>query len=173
MYHGWLNVDKPENVSSADVIRILRKIFLMKKIGHAGTLDPMATGVLPIAFGEATKTIRFAQDLIKGYVFTVKFGSSTDSLDRLGNITDTTSIIPSLSQLHEVIPKFRGTIEQTPPKFSAIKINGVRAYKMARRGEEVKLQKRSVVIKELELIKYVESSYEAHFRVICSKGNLC
>lgn len=170
MYHGWLNIDKPMGATSADIVSILRKVFSMRKIGHAGTLDPMATGVLPLAFGEATKTIRFMQDMQKEYYFTLKFGSRTDSFDRTGEIIETSEKLPSIDRIYKVLPQFIGDVVQIPPKFSAIKVGGVRAYKRARYGEEVKLEPRQIKVYELELLDYNEEQYEAKFRVLCSKG---
>jgi tRNA pseudouridine55 synthase len=170
MYHGWLNLDKPEGMTSADMVSVMRKVFSMKKIGHAGTLDPMATGVLPLAFGEATKTVRFMQNLNKEYYFTVKFGEATDSFDRLGKVIQVTDSVPSFNQIQYVLKFFTGEIDQVPPKFSAIMVDGVRAYKKARQGEDLQLNSRKVKIFELELLNFSEDVAEAEFRVLCSKG---
>lgn len=170
MYHGWLNIDKPIGATSADMVSILRKVFSMRKIGHAGTLDPMATGVLPLACGEATKTIRFMQDLEKEYCFTLKFGASTDSFDRTGEVVETTNNMPSEEQIFSVLPRFIGDIMQVPPKFSAIKVGGVRAYKRARHGEDVKLEPRQIKVYALALEAFDRDKCEAIFRVLCSKG---
>lgn len=170
MYHGWLNIDKPIGFSSAKVVSILRKVLSMKKIGHAGTLDPMATGVLPVACGEATKTVKFMQDLKKEYIFTVKFGVATDSFDKLGDVVEETKVVPTVNQIKNILSEFTGEIQQIPPKFSAIKIDGVRAYEKARKGEDIKLTPRKVNIYELELLNYTKNFSEAEFRVLCSKG---
>ena len=166
--HGWLNIDKPQGLSSSTVVTIIRKLLAVKKVGHAGTLDPMATGVLPIAVGEATKTVRFIQDNVKEYEFTVKFGSSTDSFDQLGQVTATTANLPTKQQILDAIPSFLGEISQIPPVYAAIKIDGVRAYKKARAGEEVIMPSRIVHIDKLELLSFDNES--AQFRTQCSKG---
>ncbi|MBP9792023.1 MAG: tRNA pseudouridine(55) synthase TruB [Rickettsiales bacterium] len=170
MYHGWLNVDKPEGMTSADMVSVMRRVFSMKKIGHAGTLDPMATGVLPLAFGEATKTVRFMQELNKEYYFTVKFGAATDSFDRLGKVTKITESVPSFDLIQDILKFFIGEIDQVPPKFSAIMVNGVRAYKKARQGEDLQLSSRKIRIFELDLLSFSADVVEAEFRVVCSKG---
>lgn len=167
--NGWLIIDKPAGMGSTDVVNITRRLLNANKNGHTGTLDPFATGVLPIAFGEATKLISFVMDGKKEYVFTLKFGEATATDDTEGKITAVSSNIPSKEQILTILPDFTGTIEQTPPAYSAIKINGERAYKLAREGKEVAIEPRKVEIYELELLEQLESDLYK-FRVCCSKG---
>ena len=126
--HGWLIIDKQEGIGSTDVVNQTRRLLNANKNGHTGTLDPFATGVLPIAFGEATKLIPYVTDGDKEYEFTLKFGTTTDTLDLTGNITQTNGKIPSKEEILNVLPEFIGHITQIPPAYSAIKINGQRAY---------------------------------------------
>lgn len=167
--NGWLIIDKPAGMGSTDVVNTTRRLLNANKNGHTGTLDPFATGVLPIAFGEATKLISFVMDGKKEYVFTLKFGEATATDDTEGKITAVSSNIPSKEQILTILPDFTGTIEQTPPAYSAIKINGERAYKLAREGKEVAIEPRKVEIYELELLEQLESDLYK-FRVCCSKG---
>ena len=167
--NGWLIIDKPQGLTSTDVVNQTRRLFDANKNGHAGTLDPFATGVLPIAFGEATKLIPFVMDGNKIYEFTLKFGSSTNTDDLEGTPVQTGGRIPSKQQILDVLPSFLGQFEQTPPPYSAIKINGERAYKLAREGKDVDISPRLVTIQSLELLD--QSSPDAYtFRVECSKG---
>jgi tRNA pseudouridine55 synthase len=172
--NGWLNIDKPVGVSSTFITNKLKRILNPKKIGHAGTLDPAASGILPIALGEATKTIEYTQDAKKAYQFTVKFGETTDTLDSEGKIIEKNDILPKLKDLENVIPEFIGKIKQTPPAFSAIKINGQRAYDLARKGEEFEIKQREIEIYSLKLLKHKtdDNQYvtEATFEAQCSKG---
>lgn len=167
--NGWLIVDKPEGVSSTQVVNQTRRLLNAKKNGHTGTLDPFATGVLPIAFGEATKLISFVMDGNKEYEFVLKFGETTDTLDYTGNIVEEGGRVPTKDEIKEVIPFFVGTIEQVPPMYSAIKINGKRAYDLARRGEIADIPVRKVEIYRLEMVEFVTSE-SVKFRVLCSKG---
>ena len=167
--NGWLIINKPRDVGSTDVVNLTRRLLNANKNGHAGTLDPFATGVLPIAFGEATKLIPFVTDGKKEYEFILKFGIQTNTDDTEGEVVNTSEIIPSKEQILSVLPKFLGTIEQTPPAYSAIKINGQRAYKLARAGKEVNVPSRMVEIDYLELLEQVSES-EYKFKVGCSKG---
>jgi tRNA pseudouridine55 synthase len=166
--NGWLILDKPVGVTSTHAVSRLKRIFNAKKAGHAGTLDPLASGILPVAFGEATKTVPFVQDGEKAYRFTVRWGAETDSDDSEGAITRTSDERPAPDQIAALLPRFIGTIMQTPPAYSAIKINGERAYDLARDGEEVNLAPRPVTIHALDLVRTDEN--EAVLEAQCGKG---
>ena len=166
--NGWLIVDKPQSMGSTQVVNLTRRIFNAKKNGHAGTLDPFATGVLPIAFGEATKLIDFITDGEKEYEFTLRFGTETDTADCTGVITNSGGRIPSSDDIIKVLPQFVGTIMQVPPVYSAIKINGKRAYALARQGKNVLIPERKVDIYDLQFLSFKNDS--ADFFVRCSKG---
>ncbi|MCS5596016.1 MAG: tRNA pseudouridine(55) synthase TruB [Alphaproteobacteria bacterium] len=165
---GWLNINKPYDVTSTDVVRILKRILKPQKIGHAGTLDPLATGILPIALGEATKTIPFIQDAEKIYGFTTRWGEQRSTDDLEGDVIAESDARPSRADIEALLPQFIGTITQTPPKFSAIKINGERAYDLARDGEEFEVPSREVEIYDLKIISH--SDDETAFEVCCGKG---
>ncbi|MGH1455294.1 MAG: tRNA pseudouridine(55) synthase TruB [Alphaproteobacteria bacterium] len=165
---GWVNLNKPYGMTSTQAIGKLRRILNAQKIGHAGTLDPLATGVLPIALGEATKTIPFVQDDIKVYRFTVTWGESRDTDDMEGKILETSDTRPTQKDIENALPKFMGEIDQIPPLFSAIKVNGKRAYDMARNGEIPDLKSRKVQIDELTLLESRDN--EADFEMVCGKG---
>lgn len=167
--NGWLIIDKPRDIGSTEVVNQTRRLLNANKNGHTGTLDPFATGVLPIAFGEATKLIPFIADGDKEYEFILKFGIATNTDDTEGEIVDTSDYIPSQTQITAILPQFIGTITQTPPAFSAIKINGQRAYALARKGENVQIPPRNVKIYALELLEQL-STDSFRFRVACSKG---
>ena len=166
--NGWLILDKPVGVTSTHAVSRLKRIFNARKAGHAGTLDPLASGILPVAFGEATKTVPFVQDGEKAYRFTVRWGAETDSDDSEGAITRTSEERPAPDQIVALLPRFIGTIMQTPPAYSAIKINGERAYDLARDGEEVNLAPRPVTIHALDLVRADEN--EAVLEAQCGKG---
>ena len=166
--NGWLILDKPDGVTSTHAVSRLTRIFNARKAGHAGTLDPLASGILPVAFGEATKTVPFVQDGEKAYRFTVRWGAETDSDDSEGAITRTSEERPAPDQIVALLPRFIGTIMQTPPAYSAIKINGERAYDLARDGEEVNLAPRPVTIHALDLVRADEN--EAVLEAQCGKG---
>ncbi len=166
--NGWLILDKPVGVTSTHAVSRLKRLFNAKKAGHAGTLDPLASGVLPVAFGEATKTVPFVQDGRKAYRFTVRWGAETDSDDSDGTVTRTSELRPTVDQIAALLPEFIGVILQTPPAFSAIKIDGERAYDIARDGEEVVLQPRQVTIHALDLVR--ADADEAVFEAHCGKG---
>ena len=165
---GWINLDKPVGMSSTQAVSKVRGIFNAQKAGHAGTLDPLATGVLPIALGEATKTVPYVQEDIKGYAFDLKWGQATNTDDAEGEVIEETPLFPSQQQLENILPDFTGLITQIPPKFSAIKINGERAYKLARDGEDVEMPSRDVEIEKLE-VKSHEKNVTS-FETICGKG---
>ena len=167
--HGWLNIDKPYGMSSAQAVGKVKKLLHPTKIGHAGTLDPLATGVLPLALGEATKTVNYAMNTTKIYQFTLAFGEQTNTDDAEGEVIATSDILPSEKAIKTTISTFIGDIEQTPPAFSAIKIDGKRAYERARAGEDVKMKSRIITIEHLELLT-MEDECHATFEVICSKG---
>lgn len=167
--NGWLIIDKPVGMGSTSVVNQTRHLLNAQKNGHTGTLDPFASGVLPIAFGEATKLIPFVTDGPKEYEFTLKFGSTTDTLDHTGQITASGGTIPSREQILAILPSFIGQITQIPPAYSAIKINGQRAYDLARKGEEVTISERQITIHNLQLLEILPDS-QARFLVSCSKG---
>ena len=166
--NGWLIVDKPRDMGSTQVVNFTRRLFNAQKNGHCGTLDPFATGVLPIAFGEATKLIPYVTDGDKEYEFVLKFGCETDSGDTEGQVIKSGGKIPTIDEIKQILPDFIGEITQRPPAYSAIKINGQRAYDLARRGEDVEMPSRQVKIYQLELLGF--SDDKAKFRVECSKG---
>lgn len=166
--NGWLILDKPVGMTSTHAVSRLKRIFNAKKAGHAGTLDPLASGILPVAFGEATKTVPFVQDGEKAYRFTVRWGVETDTDDTEGRAVQTSDRRPGPDQIEDALPRFTGTIMQVPPAFSAIKVNGERAYDIARDGETVELAARPITINSLDLISFTddEAVLEAH----CGKG---
>jgi tRNA pseudouridine55 synthase len=166
--NGWLNIDKPQGITSNQVIGRVRRALNAQKLGHAGTLDPLATGILPIALGEATKTISFAQDRDKVYRFTITWGEARNTDDSEGVVTATSALRPTVAAITAVIPRFIGEIEQTPPQFSAIKVEGERAYDLARAGEEVELKSRIVSVYELRLLKTTPDTAELELE--CGKG---
>jgi tRNA pseudouridine55 synthase len=167
--HGWLVLDKPLEMTSTRAVGILKRLMFAQKVGHAGTLDPLATGILPIAFGEATKTVPFAVDGEKVYRFTVRWGAETKTDDAEGDVTATSTARPTVQDIEALLPQFVGEIMQVPPQFSAIKVDGERAYALARDGEHVELEARPVVIEELRLID-VPDADTAVFEARCGKG---
>ena len=167
--NGWLNFNKPYGYSSFKTINLVKNILKIKKLGHAGTLDPIATGVLPIAIGEATKTLSYVFESDKSYKFTVTWGYQTSTDDIEGKIIKSTKRRPSKDQITSVIENYIGEIMQKPPDYSAIKINGQRAYKLARSGQKIKLDKRKVCIYDLTLDKIIDDD-TALFVLKCSKG---
>ena len=166
--HGWVVLDKPSEIGSTPCVGKVRYAFQAQKVGHAGTLDPLASGILPIALGEATKTVPFIMDGTKEYDFTVTWGTATDSLDSDGKVTGENDRRPTEEAIIEALPSFVGTISQKPPEFSAIKVQGQRAYDLARLGELVKLAARNVEVFDLQLIGHSEN--ESSFRTSCGKG---
>ena len=173
MLHGWIILDKPIGLGSTTAVsavkRILRQAHEPKtKVGHGGTLDPLASGVLPIALGEATKLCGRMLDATKAYDFTIRFGEETDTLDGEGEIVATSEARPTLAQLEAVLPRFTGEIEQVPPAYSALKIDGKAAYERTRAGEEVELRARAVTIHEL-FVRDVKPD-EVTFSAAVSKG---
>ncbi|PKQ05352.1 MAG: tRNA pseudouridine(55) synthase TruB, partial [Alphaproteobacteria bacterium HGW-Alphaproteobacteria-11] len=166
---GWVIVDKPSGPTSSDVVNRVRRLFNARKAGHAGTLDPLATGILPVALGEATKTVPFIIDAAKGYRFTVRFGQATATDDAEGEVTATSPVRPSAADIKALLPRFTGPIEQVPPAFSAIKIDGERAYARARAGETVEMKPRPVTIHEIRLLGLPDADH-AELEILCSKG---
>lgn len=146
--HGWVSLDKPVEMGSTEAVTRVRRLFDAQKAGHAGTLDPLASGVLPIALGEATKTVPFMMEAQKVYRFTIHWGTSTDSVDREGEIIARSDVRPGVEQVKAALAGFVGEIDQVPPAFSAIKVDGQRAYDLARDGVEVELKARRVTIHE-------------------------
>lgn len=165
---GWLILNKPYNMSSTEAVSKLRWLLQAKKAGHAGTLDPLATGILPIAFGEATKTVPFVQDGTKIYQFTLQWGSATTTDDIEGEVIAQSDVRPSQDDVIAALPNFTGLITQIPPIFSAIKINGERAYDLARAGEEVTIPPREVEIDRFALLEH--GAEYSKFEVECAKG---
>lgn len=166
---GWIIVDKPTGMTSTAVVNKIKRAFGARKAGHAGTLDPSATGVLAIALGEATKTIPYVTNREKSYIFEVKFGEATDTDDSEGKIIRRSKMRPSEQDILAAIPLFQGEIKQTPPLFSAVKINGERAYSLARRGEDFDIAPRSLLVSSLKLEKYISKS-NAILALECGKG---
>lgn len=166
---GWLVIDKPRNMGSTDVVNKTRRLFNAQKNGHTGTLDPFATGVLPIAFGEATKLVPYVTDGPKEYEFIVQWGAETATGDTEGAVVSRSDKIPAYEEILAVLPSFIGQITQVPPAYSAIKIGGQRAYDLARKGEEVNIPERIVEIYYLELMEELPNR-QAKFKVGCSKG---
>jgi tRNA pseudouridine55 synthase len=146
--NGWVCLDKPYEMGSTEAVTRIRRLFDAQKAGHAGTLDPLASGILPIALGEATKTVPFMMEAQKVYRFTIQWGISTDSIDREGEIIARSDVRPTVEAVKAALPAFVGEIDQVPPAFSAIKVDGQRAYDLAREGVEVELKARRVTIHE-------------------------
>jgi len=167
--HGVLVIDKPKGITSFDVVRDVRRALKLKKVGHTGTLDPMATGVLPICVGDGTKIAQFILEATKAYDATLKLGATTDTLDADGKVL-VTRPVPALTPqvLEQALAKFRGTFQQVPPMYSAIKVGGKRLYELARAGEEIERRPREVTVYELTLRDF--SADEVKFSVRSSKG---
>ncbi len=166
--NGWLVLDKPVGMTSTQAVGRLKHLFNAKKAGHAGTLDPLASGILPIAFGEATKTVPFVQDGEKAYRFTVRWGAQTDTDDSEGQVIATADLRPSPEAIRAMLPRFTGELMQRPPAYSAIKVNGERAYDRAREGETVDLPPRPVSVHALDLV--AADGDEATLEARCGKG---
>lgn len=166
--HGWIVLDKPLGMTSTHAVAVVRRLLNAKKAGHAGTLDPLASGLLPLAFGEATKTVPYVVDGEKAYRFTVTFGIETDTDDSEGRIVSQSEARPTEQQILAALPKFTGAITQVPPRYSAIKIDGERAYDLARGGETVELQPRIVEIHTLTLLSFDGQSVVLEAE--CGKG---
>ena len=166
---GFLNVYKPKGKTSHDVVAILRRVTKIKQIGHTGTLDPFAEGVLPICIGKATRLIEYLND-DKAYIGTVQLGESTTTYDLEGEIVDVSDKTPDLEEIENEVNNFRGDIEQLPPIYSAIKVNGKKLYEYARKGEEVEIKPRSVNINELKILNYDQENRILELYIKCSKG---
>ncbi|MBO6891821.1 MAG: tRNA pseudouridine(55) synthase TruB [Roseibium sp.] len=167
--NGWLVLDKPYGITSNEALGKIKRIFSPQKVGHAGTLDPRASGLLPVAFGEATKTVPFVMDGRKVYRFEVTWGAETSTDDTEGEVVATSDIRPQHDEIRAVLGEFVGTIMQVPPKFSAIKIGGERAYNLARDGEEVELEARPIDVHRLDLVDCPDQD-RAVFEAECGKG---
>lgn len=166
---GWLILDKPQGPTSTDMVNKLKRLFDAQKAGHGGTLDPLATGLLPIAFGAATKTVSYVMDGTKRYQFTLRFGESRDTDDAEGAVTGTSDVRPDNAAIEAALPAFRGSIMQVPPIYSAIKVAGERAYDMAREGRAPVLEPRPAQIDRFELIGRPDAD-TAVFEVESGKG---
>jgi tRNA pseudouridine55 synthase len=166
---GWLAIDKPAGMTSTQVVGRVRRITQAAKLGHGGTLDPMATGVLPVALGEATKTVAYVMDGAKRYRFTVRWGEARDTDDADGAVTATSPARPTEAEIRAALPAFTGEIVQGPPAYSAIKIDGQRAYDLARRNAAVTPEPRTVRIDAFELVA-MDDADRTTFEVACGKG---
>jgi tRNA pseudouridine55 synthase len=166
---GWLVIDKPAGITSTEVVNRLKRAFQAQKVGHGGTLDPLATGVLPIAFGAATKTVPYVIDGAKEYRFTLRFGEARDTDDADGVVTAISDVRPTDAAIRAALPRFIGTIMQVPPRFSAIKVAGERAYDLARAGEVVELAPRPARVDAFTLEERPDAD-TAVFRVVSGKG---
>ncbi|HUG31803.1 MAG TPA: tRNA pseudouridine(55) synthase TruB [Acidimicrobiia bacterium] len=171
MTNGFLVVDKPKGVTSNQVVGMVRKTVGVKKVGHAGTLDPMATGVLVMALGNVTRLIKYVQDQEKEYVASALFGVATDTLDAEGAVLTREPMEFDATEIQALLPRFTGTISQVPPMVSALKHEGRRLYELAREGEVVEREARQVDVHELEILSVGPPPYpEVEFRVVCGKG---
>ena len=168
--HGWLVLDKPEGITSTQAVARVRRVFEAQKAGHAGTLDPLATGVLAIALGEATKTVSFAMEGEKLYRFTARWGVATDTDDSQGKVIARSEVRPAAADILAAMPRFVGEIDQVPPAYSAIKVEGERAYDLAREGETLNLEARQIFIREARLIEVSDGDH-AVFEMSCGKGS--
>lgn len=169
--NGWLNLYKEADMTSAHVVAVVKRLTNAAKVGHGGTLDPLATGVLPIALGEATKLVPYLMDQSKSYEFTVKWGEERDTDDAEGAVTETSDLRPKVADIDALLPQFTGTVDQVPPIFSAIKIDGQRAYDLARAGVKVDIPARPVEIFEFaRLDENTDGEEQTRFAVTCGKG---
>lgn len=170
MLHGFLNIDKPQGMTSTDVVRVVKRTARMKRVGHGGTLDPMATGVLPIALGNATRLLEYLQEEDrKAYTATLRLGITTDSDDAEGNVI-AESAVPALEPglIEHVLSQFRGAIEQVPPQYAAIRVDGKRMYEYAREGTHIELPARPITIEQLDVLAW--DAQQLTIAVDCSKG---
>jgi len=167
--HGWVVLDKPVGMTSTHAVSVVKRLFKARRAGHAGTLDPLASGCLPIALGEATKTVPFVMEGRKSYLFTVRWGEERDTDDAEGRVVATSDMRPTLDAIRAALPAFTGTIEQVPPRYSAIKIAGERAYDIARDGEEVELEARPVDIHSLVVVDAPDRDHTV-LAAECGKG---
>jgi tRNA pseudouridine55 synthase len=167
--HGWIVLDKPVGMTSTHAVAVIKHLYAAKRVGHAGTLDPLASGCLPIALGEATKTVPFVVDSRKMYQFTIRWGEERDTDDAEGRVAAVSESRPDGAAIQALLPRFTGTIEQVPPRFSAVKIAGERAYDLARDGEMVELAPRTVTVYRLELVEQPDPDH-AVLTAECGKG---
>jgi tRNA pseudouridine55 synthase len=167
---GWLALDKPSGLTSTQALGKARRFLDAAKAGHGGTLDPLATGILPIAFGEATKTVSYAMDSKKSYRFEVTWGATTATDDREGEVIATSEIRPDPAQIEAALPSFLGNIEQVPPRYSAIKVDGQRAYDLARANQDVTLKARTVRVDRFVRLDTESGPDQDIFEVDCGKG---
>lgn len=167
--HGWVVLDKPLDMTSTHAVAIIKRLFSAKRAGHAGTLDPLASGALPIALGEATKTVPFVMDGRKRYRFTVRWGEERDTDDSEGRVVGASDRRPGRAEIEALLPQFTGSVMQVPPRFSAIKVQGERAYDLARDGEAVELQPRPVQIHQLVIVEQQDNDH-CTFEAECGKG---
>ena len=156
---GWLNIYKPLNITSSNTVSKIKKKFKLKKVGHAGTLDPKAEGILPVAFGNATKIISFVTNKSKKYYFIIKWGEQTSTDDSEGSLIYKSRKIPNINEINNNLSKYSGDIYQVPPKYSAIKVNGIRAYQLSRNKNEFKLLPRKVKIYSIEYIENISFNH--------------
>ncbi len=170
MLHGFLNIDKPQGITSTDVVRVVKRTARQKRVGHGGTLDPMATGVLPIAVGNATRLLEYLlEEERKAYTATIRLGITTDSDDAEGAVIGESAIPPlDPALLESVLSQFRGAIEQVPPQYAAIRVDGKRMYEYAREGKHIELPARPITIEQLELLAW--DAQQLTIAVDCSKG---
>jgi tRNA pseudouridine55 synthase len=166
---GWVCLDKPLELTSTDAVSRVRRLFNAQKAGHAGTLDPLATGILPIALGEATKTVPFLVEAEKVYRFEIAWGETTNTFDREGEVIASSAVRPSIQDVEGILGDFLGEIEQVPPAFSAIKVDGRRSYDLAREGIEVELEARTVVIHEAAVTAARDPDH-VEISIRCGKG---
>lgn len=167
--HGWIVLDKPVGVTSTNAVARVKRAFQAAKAGHAGTLDPLASGILPIALGEATKTVPFVVDGLKSYRFTVRWGVETETDDSEGEVQQRSDMRPPRADIERLLPDFTGEIEQVPPRYSAIKVEGARAYDLAREGDEFQLAPRIVQVNRLAILELPDKDH-AIFEAECGKG---
>jgi tRNA pseudouridine55 synthase len=167
--HGWLCLDKPEGMTSTEAVNRVRRITRALKLGHGGTLDPLATGVLPIALGEATKTVAYAMEGRKHYRFTARLGEARTTDDAEGTVLARSELRPANAEIVAALPHFVGRIEQVPPRFAAVKVEGERAYDLARRGEVVELAPRPVQVDRFDLVERPGPDHVT-FEVVCGRG---
>ena len=167
--HGWLCLDKPAGMTSTAAVSRVRRITRAQKVGHGGTLDPLATGVLPIAIGEATKTVAYAMEGRKHYRFTARLGEARTTDDAEGEILATSEHRPTTAEIAAALPSFVGLVEQVPPRFAAVKVEGERAYDLARRGELVQLAPRTVRVERFDLVERPDLDHVT-FELVCGRG---
>ena len=167
--HGWLCLDKPGGMTSTEAVNRVRRITRARKVGHGGTLDPLATGVLPVALGEATKTVAYVMEGRKHYRFTARLGEARTTDDAEGTVLARSDVRPTTAEIAAALPRFVGRIEQVPPRFAAVKVEGERAYDLARRGEAVELAPRFVQVERFDLVERPDPDHVT-FEVVCGRG---